>query len=416
MMAEGDGEGSLEMSQHDDMPAATTGSDATADATSAIRPFRIEIPQADLDDLQERLARTRWPDELPGVGWSRGVPLGYLRELAEYWRNGYDWRAWEAKLNAYPQFTTTIDGQTIHFVHVRSPEPDALPLILTHGWPGSIMEFLDVIGPLTDPRAHGGDPADAFHVVIPSIPGFGFSGPTHDTAWNSTRVAGAWAELMSRLGYERYGAQGGDMGALIAPEQGRGASDHVVGVHVNAATYGFIPFGPVDPNDLATFSDAEKLCLERLNRYLAEGNGYFQIQATRPQTLAYALTDSPVGQLAWIAEKFNEWTYPGTELPEQAIDRDHILTNVMLYWLTGTAGSSARMYYENMHVSSWGQQPGNTPTGVAVFAEDVAIRRYGERGNNIVHWSEFERGGHFAAMEAPDLLVGDVRAFFRPLR
>ena len=383
---------------------------------TAIQSFNIAVAQTDLDDLRERLARTRWPDELPGVGWSRGVPLGYLKELAEYWRTGYDWRALEAKLNAFPQFTTTIDGAHIHFLHVRSPEPDALPLIMTHGWPGSVVEFLDIIGPLSDPRAHGGDPVDAFHVVIPSIPGFGFSGPTHEAGWNSTRVAMAWAELMRRLGYERYGAQGGDMGALIAPEQGRGAPDHVVGVHVNAATFGFIPLGPVDPDELATFTDAEKRRLDRLNRFLSDGSGYFQIQATRPQTLAYGLTDSPAGQLAWIAEKFNEWTYPGTELPEQAVDRDHILANVMLYWLTRTAGSSAHMYYENMHVSSWGQQPGATPTGVAVFAEDVAIRRFAERGNNIVHWSEFERGGHFAAMEAPDLLVGDIRAFFRTLR
>lgn len=381
-----------------------------------IKPFTISIPQADLDDLRERLARTRWPDELPGVGWSRGVPLGYLKELAKYWGAGYDWRAWEDKLNAFPQFTTEIDGQNIHFLHMRSPEPNALPLILTHGWPGSIVEFLDVIGPLTDPRAHGGDPADAFDVVIPSIPGFGFSGPTHEAGWNTTRVAGVWAELMRGLGYERYGAQGGDMGALIAPDLGRIDPSHVVGVHVNAATYGFIPFGPVDPDELATFTDTEKLRLERLNRFLTDGNGYFQIQATRPQTLAYGLTDSPAGQLAWIAEKFNEWTYPGTELPQQVIDCDRMLTNVMLYWLTGTAGSSGRMYYENMHVSSWGQQPGATPTGVAVFAEDVAIRRYAERANNIVHWSEFDRGGHFAALEAPDLLVGDISQFFRGLR
>lgn len=397
-----------------DVSSTTPAEVAASDA--AIRPFRIEIPQSDLDDLRERLAHTRWPDELPGVGWSRGVPLDYLKELAEYWRAGYDWRVWEARLNQFPQFTTTIDGANVHFLHVRSPEPDALPLILTHGWPGSVAEFLDVIGPLTDPRAHGGDPADAFHVVIPSIPGFGFSGPAHEAGWNTARVARAWVELMRRLGYQRYGAQGGDMGALIAPEQGRSDPDHVVGVHVNAATFGFIPLGPVDPDELATFTEAEKRCLERLNRFLSDGNGYFQIQATRPQTLAYGLTDSPAGQLAWIAEKFNEWTYPGTELPEQALDRDHILTNVMMYWLTGTAGSSARMYYENMHVSSWGQQPGATPTGVAVFAEDVAIRRYAEQGNNIVQWSEFDRGGHFAAMEAPDLFAGDVRAFFRTLR
>ena len=278
------------------------------------------------------------------------------------------------------------------------------------------MEFLSVIGPLADPRAHGGDPADAFHLVIPSLPGYGFSGPTREAGWTTGRAARAWAELMARLGYRRYGAQGGDWGALVSPELGRIASDHVVGVHVNAATVGFIPFGPLDEEELATFTDAEKTRLDRLNRFLSDQNGYFQIQATRPQTLAYGLTDSPVGQLAWIVEKFKEWTDASAELPTDAVDRDQLLTNVMLYWLTGTAGSSARTYYENMHAGSWGMAPSPTPTGVAVFAQDVAIRRYAEQGNNVTHWSEFDRGGHFAAMEAPDLLVGDVRAFFRQLR
>jgi pimeloyl-ACP methyl ester carboxylesterase len=212
-----------------------------------IRPYRIEIPQADLDDLHDRLARTRWPDELPGVGWTRGVPLGYLRELATYWRDAYDWRKQETRLNELPQFLTVIDGASVHFLHVRSPEPDALPLVLTHGWPGSIVEFLDVIGPLSNPGGHGGDPADAFHLVIPSIPGYGLSGPTREPGWTTDRVAQAWAELMARLGYDRYGAQGGDWGALVSPELGRIDPGHVVGVHVNAATVGFIPFGPVDP-------------------------------------------------------------------------------------------------------------------------------------------------------------------------
>jgi pimeloyl-ACP methyl ester carboxylesterase len=393
--------------------AAMTGTDRP---DTAIRPFRIDIPQADLDDLRDRLHRTRWPDELPGVGWSRGVPLGYLRELAAYWADGYDWRKQEARLNEFPQFTTTIDGADVHLLHVRSAEPDALPLIITHGWPGSIVEFLNIIGPLTDPRAHGGDPADAFHLVVPSIPGHGFSGPTREPGWTTGRVAKAWAELMARLGYPRYGAQGGDWGAFVTPELGRIDPDHVVGVHVNAATFGFIPFGPVDPDELATFTNAEKARLERLATTTAgPGNGYFEVQTQRPQTLAYALTDSPVGQLAWIVERFKEWTH-AAEVPEDAVDRDQLLTNVMLYWLTGTANSSARLYYENMHAGFSPQQPGTTPTGVAVFAEDYAIRRYGERGNNIVHWSEFDRGGHFAAMEAPDLLVGDVRAFFRRFR
>ncbi|MCX4747995.1 epoxide hydrolase [Kitasatospora sp. NBC_01287] len=384
--------------------------------SETITPFRIDIPQADLDDLHVRLTAARWPAELPGVGWSRGVPLGYLKELVEYWRTSYDWRGHEAELNGIPQFTTEIDGQNVHFLHVRSPEPDAMPLIITHGWPGSVVEFLDVIGPLTDPVAHGGDAADAFHLVIPSLPGFGFSGPTRETGWNTGRVAAAWAELMSRLGYQRYGAQGGDLGAFVAPELGRVATERVVGVHVNAATFGFIPFGEVAQEDKAAFTEAERARLARLKNYLDDGGGYFQIQATRPQTVAYALHDSPVGQLAWIVEKFKEWTFPSAELPETAVDRDRLLTNVMLYWLTGTAGSAAQMYYENMHSGTWHSSPATTPTGVAVFAEDVAIRRYAETGNNITHWSEFDRGGHFAALEAPDLLIADVRTFFRLLR
>jgi epoxide hydrolase len=380
-----------------------------------IRPFRIDVPQAELDDLEDRLSRTRFPDELPGVGWSRGVPLGYLEGLAEYWRRGYDWREHEAKLNELPQFATTIDGQNIHFLHVRSPESDALPLGVIHGWPGSVVEFLDIIGPLTDPRAHGGDPADAFHLVIPSIPGFGFSGPTREAGWTEGRIAAAFAELMQRLGYDRYGAQGGDLGAVVSPDLGRVAPDRVVGVHVNAATVGFMPFPPLGDDEMEQLTDSERARVERIGEFMTEGFGYAQIQSTRPQTLAYGLTDSPVGQLAWIVEKFKEWTHPSAELPEAAIDRDRMLTNAMLYWLTGTAGSSANVYYEGSHAGHW-PEPSGVPTGVAVFAEDIAIRRYAEQNNNIVHWSEFGRGGHFAAMEAPDLLVDDVRRFFRRFR
>jgi pimeloyl-ACP methyl ester carboxylesterase len=384
--------------------------------SETITPFRIDIPQTDLDDLRGRLAATRWPTELPGVGWTRGVPLTYLRDLADYWRDSYDWRKHEAELNGIPQFTTDIDGQRVHFIHARSPRPDALPLILTHGWPGSVAEFVKVIGPLTDPAAHGGDPADAFHLVIPSLPGFGFSGPTGQTGWDSGRVAKAWTRLMSRLGYDRYGAQGGDLGALVAPELGRAATGQVVGVHVNAASFGFIPFGPVSDEDRATLTDAERTRLDLLEEFTDDQSGYFKISATRPQTLAYALTDSPVGQLAWLVEKFKEWSFPAGDLPEAAIDRDLLLTNVMLYWLTGTAGSAAQMYYENMHASGWHTEPATTPTGVAVFAQDLPIRRYAEYGHRITHWSEFDRGGHFAAMEAPDLLTADIRTFFRPLR
>jgi len=376
---------------------------------TAIKPYRIDVAQRDLDDLRERLSRTRWPDELPGVGWNLGVPLDYLKGLAQYWATAYDWRRQEAVMNELPQFTTVIDGQNVHFLHVRSKEAAALPLVITHGWPGSIVEFLDIIGPLTDPAAHGGDPADAFDVVAPSIPGFGFSGPTHEAGWNTGRVAGAWATLMSRLGYERYGAQGGDTGAIVSPELGRLDPDHVIGIHVNNLLT--FPSGQLD-----NLSEADQGRLALMDRWQNEMSGYAIIQSTRPQTLAYALNDSPVGQLAWIVEKFKEWSDPAAELPEDAVDRDRLLTDVSVYWLTATAGSSARLYYEG--AKSWGQvqAPSGIPTGVAVFPMDITIRSIAEAEHNIAHWSEFDRGGHFAAMEVPDLLVGDIREFFRPLR
>jgi microsomal epoxide hydrolase len=375
-----------------------------------IQPFRIDIPQADLDDLRERLARTRWPDEAPGVGWDYGIPLGYVRDLAEYWRTGYDWRVNERRLNEFPQFTTEIDGQRVHFLHVRSPEADATPLIMTHGWPGSVVEFTEVIGPLTDPRSHGGDPADAFHLVLPSIPGYAFSSPLRETGWNVHRVALAWDELMTRLGYDRYGAQGGDWGSSISRELGIVAPERVTGVHLTL----LLGAGPSDQDDL---TEAEQARLARAKRFRETGLGYGAIQSTRPQTLAYGLTDSPVGQLAWITEKFREWT--DGELPEDAVDRDQLLTNITLYWLTGTAGSSARLYLESARSRAWGPPaPSVAPTGVAVFPFEIAppIRRFAEQANDVVHWSEFDRGGHFAAMEEPDLLVGDIRKFFRRFR
>jgi len=379
-----------------------------------IQAFHVDIPQDDLDDLRCRLDRTRWPDELPDSGWAYGVPLGHLKALARYWRHEYDWRAAEARLNQWPQFTTSIDGTSIHFAHLRSAHPDAIPLLMTHGWPGSFAEFTEVAGPLTDQQ---GDPA--FHLVLPSIPGFGLSGPTTQQGWEHSRVAAAFATLMERLGYPRYGVQGGDWGAAISRELGRAHPDRVIGVHLNLLPGAFQDHEP-SAAELAALDPAERertlASWTRYQQWRRDRQGYAGLQATRPQTLAYGLTDSPVGQLAWIVEKFKEWTYPMEDLPEQAIDRDLMLTDVMLYWLTKTAGSSAQTYYENMHASNWGQQPGATPTGVAVFAEDVAIRRYAERANNIVHWSEFNRGGHFAAMETPDLLVGDIRQFFRSLR
>ena len=386
----------------------------TNPTANKIEEFRIDIPQADLDDLADRLARTRWPSSLPGPVWERGVPVSYLRELAEYWRGGFDWRAQEARLNSWPQYITQIGGQKIHFLHVRSPEPDATPLLLLHGWPGSVVEFTRVIGPLSDPHAHGDASAPAFDLVIPSLPGFGFSGPVTEPGWGSRRMAAALAELMRQLGYRRYGVQGGDYGAFVGPDLGRVDPEHVIGIHVNAATMGFIPFGDIPEQDEATFTDLEKQRVQRLQNYMTDGNGYFQIQSTRPQTLSYALTDSPAGQLAWIVEKFKEWTNSGHTLPEDAIPRDEILADVSVYWFTGTAGSAANMYYETMHSGDW-PTPSGVPTGVAVFAEDVAIRRYAEGANNIVHWSDFETGGHFAALETPDLLVQDVRAFFASL-
>lgn len=395
---------------------------AVTSTDESIHAFRIDIPQGDLDDLHARLDRTRWPDELPGVGWAYGIPRDYLKELARYWRHEYDWRATEARLNTWPQFTTTIDGANLHFAHIRSPEPDATPLIMTHGWPGSIVEFAEVAGPLSDPRAHGGDPSDAFHLVLPSIPGFGLSGPTRETGWEFRRVAAAFAELMRRLGYDRYGAQGGDWGAAISRELGRTQTDRIIGVHLNLLPGSSATEEP-RADELAALSPAERdrtlASWKRGQEWSRDKQGYADIQSTRPQTLAYALTDSPVGQLAWVAEKFKEWT-DSRDRPEDAVDRDQLLTNVMLYWLTGTAGSSARIYYERAHAAYWGSAPetSTAPTALADFPQEnfIPLRHIAERTNNIVQWSEFDRGGHFAAMEVPEALVADVRAFFRTFR
>ncbi|MFD3400721.1 epoxide hydrolase family protein [Kribbella sp. NPDC058693] len=371
-----------------------------------ISEFRIQVPDEDLDDLRARLRRIRWPRQLPGDGWTRGVPVEYLQRVADRWA-AYDWRLWEARLNEYPQYTTEIDGQTIHFLQVRSPEADALPLVLTHGWPGSVAEFLEVLGPLTDPAAYGGDPRDAFHVVAPSVPGHGFSLPLQD-GWNHGRIARAWAELMRRLGYERYGAQGGDTGSVVSPLLGQLDPEHVVGVHIN----GGLAFPPVEPGDVQTEVERERLAAaERLR---AVGTGYADLQGTRPQTVSYGLSDSPVGQLAWILEKFWEWTDPERALPEDAVDLDHLLTDVSIYWFTNTSATAANLYYENRRAAD-DIRP-SVPTGIAVFPTDPAIRRVLDRRHHIVHWSEFTRGGHFAALEAPDLLVDDIRAFFRLVR
>ncbi len=375
--------------------------DSTDDPT--VHSFTVDVPQVQLDDLHARLDRTRWPAELPGVGWERGVPAAYLHELVDHWRHGFDWRAQEARLNRVPQLRTTIDGQSVHALHVRSPEPDATPLLLIHGWPGSVVEMLGVLGPLTDPRAHGGDPAQAFHVVAPSLPGYGFSSPLVEPGWDVDRMARAFAELMARLGYDRYGAQGGDWGSHVSRALGRLDPEHILGVHVNMLV-------TRPPHD-AVLSTEEQARVAHNTRFERELAGYHREQSTRPVTVSYALHDSPVGQLAWVAEKFHDWTDPAS-----VIDQDDLLTNVMLYWLTGTAGSSAQLYWESFH----GGGPhgvGTVPTGVAVFPHDLflPVQRFAEPTENIVRWTEHDRGGHFAALEVPELLVADVRAFFGAL-
>jgi pimeloyl-ACP methyl ester carboxylesterase len=379
--------------------------------TSEITPFRINVPQAQLDDLRARLANTRWPDQPAGTGWQLGAPVDYVRELAEYWHTGFDWRAHEERLNAFPQFTTPIDGTNVHFLHVVSPEPSAPPVLLTHGWPGSVVEFLDVIGPLTDPRAYGGDPASALTVVVPSIPGYGFSGPTPTADWGPDRVARAFAELMTRLGYDRFGAHGGDWGAIISRELAVQFPSRLLGIHVT-----MLPSAVARTEaDLEGLPDQEagRRSLEKGRTFSASGTGYAMIQATKPQTLAYGLHDSPAGQLAWIAEKFRSFSNTSVDL----IDRDDLLADVSIYWFTETANSSARLYAAL--TGGWGAPPpANTvPTAVAVFPGDIGlpIRTLAERTDKIVRWSEFPSGGHFAALEEPDALIGDLREFFGSL-
>lgn len=374
--------------------------------STEITPFRIEIPQADLDDLHARLAMARWPEQLPGDGWSRGVPASYLRDLAEYWRTGYDWRAHEARLNEFPQYTTEIDGLTVHFLHVRSPEPDALPLILTHGWPNSVVEFTRLIGPLTDPRAHGGDPARAFHVMVPSVPGFGFSDAPREPGFTTARVGRMWAELMNRLGYQRYGAQGGDLGAYVVQEVAKADPEHVIGVHIDGG------LGFPTEDDLPELTEQERAFFAQLQQWASAGVDHHTLLRTAPQTFSYGWHDSPVALLAWLMQKFQEFT-PTAELPEQAIDRDQLLTNVTLYWLTKTSGSSSWFMYDN---SRFAWPAGQTAAPTGVYHGPPGIRRLAERDNDIIHWAEGNPGGHFVAMEEPDAHATDIGEFFGKLR
>jgi epoxide hydrolase len=380
-----------------------------------ITPFSINVSDADLDDFKTRLDSVRWARTDPAGDWSRGVPLDYLERLTKYWAQGFDWRKQETALNRFPQFTTEIDGQTFHFLHVRSKERNALPLVLCHGWPGSFVEFERLIGPLSDPAAFGGDAADAFDVIVPSLPGFGYSTPLTSPGWNLARTTSAYAEIMQRLGYTRYGAHGSDIGAGIAGHLASFHPDRLVGVHVASdpgtlhAVGTYLPMPP----DL---TGAEKAELEAVQAAGRDGDGYSRQQGTKPQTLAYGLADSPAGQLAWIVEKFKEWTNPAKPLPEDAVNRDQLLTNIALYWFTNSAGSSAQFYWESAHSTGGWTAPSDVPTGWAVFNTHPLMRRIMDPERKTKHWSDFAEGGHFPAMEEPELLYRDIRTFFRAFR
>lgn len=380
-------------------------------ATAELTPFRVEVPQAALDDLKRRLAATRFPERETVANWDQGVPLASMRELVEYWHDRYDWRRFEARINAVPQFRTELDECGIHFLHARSRHEGALPLLLTHGWPGSVVEFLKVVGPLTDPEAHGGRAEDAFHLVIPSLPGFGFSDKPAAMGWDVGRIARAWAALMGRLGYRRWVAQGGDWGGYITTKLGQDRPPGLLGIHLN--------YPLVFPNPIPTegLSPNEGRAVAAAAVYKKHRSGYNLEQATRPQTIGYALADSPAGQAAWIYEKFQEWTdNPG--VPEAALTRDEMLDNITLYWLTDTAASSARIYWENPGDKySYGRV--ELPVGATVFPREIfrAPRSWAEKTYaNLIYWNEVDRGGHFAAFEQPDLFARELRAAFRSLR
>jgi pimeloyl-ACP methyl ester carboxylesterase len=382
-----------------------------------VSEFRIEVPETELEELRRRLRSARWPERETVDDWSQGVPLAYLQELCGYWAHQYDWRATESRLNALPQFRTVIDGLGIHFLHVRSPHAGALPLVITHGWPGSVVEFLKVIGPLTDPVAHGGDAADAFHVVCPSLPGYGFSDRPTAPGWGVERIAAAWSVLMRRLGYERYGAQGSDWGTSISACIGQQDRERVVGIHLTP------PLAPPDPATFDDLTERERASLASLEHSAEWDSGYSQEHATRPQTIGYALVDSPTALCAWIVEKFWAWTDCDGNL-ENVLTRDELLDNLMLYWLPRTGASSGRLYWESIRqVNEWisgaTTDTVEVPTGCSIFPMELQrpSRRWAEkRFLDIRYWNEPERGGHFAAFEQPELFVEEVRAFFGLIR
>jgi len=382
--------------------------------TEAAEPFRLAIPDAELDDLRARLRQTRWPDQIPGTAWESGTDIDYLRELCSYWATEFDWRKVEARLNAWPQFRTVIDGQRVHYIHARSRHEDASPLVLLHGWPGSVLEFLGILGPLTDPTAHGGRHEDAFHVVCVSLPGFTFSGPTTEPGWHCERMASAVLALMNELGYQRFGAQGGDWGSVVASCMAARSPASIVGLHINFV----LNSGPhAEDGELTTH---ERELVRELEDHLATGTGYQAIQKTKPQTLTYGLTDSPAGLAGWIVEKYHGWTDCDGDI-ESVVNRDDMLGNITAYWFTRTAGSSARIYYETERAGLMDAPAGgvDVPTGCAVFPRELyrPSRRWAEHHyRDIRRWTEFPKGGHFAAMEQPEGLVNDIRAFFGSLR
>jgi len=380
-----------------------------------IDPFRIAVPDAELTDLRERLARTRLPGEMPGSGWDYGTDLAYLRALVDYWRERYDWRAAEARLNAWPQFRAEVDGLGIHFLHVRGTGPKPFPLVVTHGWPGSVAEFDAILGPLTDPGAHGGDPADAFDVVCPSMPGYGFSDPARAPGMDPEAIAALWARLMQGLGYARYGAQGGDWGAMVSTYLGARHADAVAAIHLNMV----VAFPPDPANPADGLTQEELLPLLEAQQFLKLETGYQQIQGTKPQTLAFGLNDSPAGLAAWIVEKFRAWSDCGGDV-ERRFSKDQLLTNIMLYWVPQTANASARLYCETMRAGKFPPRDlrVEVPTGCAIFPRELIRppRAWVEKLYNVQRWTPMPAGGHFAAMEEPALLVDDVRAFFRSVR
>lgn len=375
-----------------------------------LTPFDVRVTEGEIADLRDRLLRTRWPEAETVDDWSQGVPLAYARDLCEHWATTYDVGAAVARFNAFPQFTTDLLGLDIHFLHVRSPQEDALPLVLTHGWPGSVAEFHEVIGPLTNPAAHGGDPADAFHLVCPSLPGYGWSAKPTRVGWGVERIAEAWAALMARLGYDRYGAQGGDWGAGVSTELGMLDREHVVGIHLNLLT------AAPDPSMMDELTDQERSALESLTFYRQWDSGYSKQQSTRPQTLGYGLVDSPAAQCAWIVEKLYAWSDCDGH-PEHVFPRDRMLDLVLAYWLPGTGASSARLYWESFNRARL--TPVDIPVGASVFPKEIfrPSRRWAEtRYTDLRYWSEPERGGHFAAFERPATFVDEVRAAFRTMR